>query len=258
MSHAGRFAGLGVVVTGGRGGIGAAIVAAFAQEGARVVSADLAFDDEHAPGDAPGVVPSVVQRHLDVTDEASWMALMAYVEAERGGLDVLVNNAGIYLPGIAFEDMSLDVWRRHFAINSDGTFLGCKHAILAMKGRGGGAIVNMGSGMSITANPDGAAYCASKAAVLMTTRTAARAAGRYGVRVNAVLPGAVPTEMLMGNLKDGEAEADFLARMEGFSPLGRLASAQDIARAVLFLADPANRAISGVHVPVDGGNIPGG
>lgn len=250
--QAGRFSGFNVVVTGGRGGIGAAVVSAFVQEGARVVSADLSCDDRD--GENPS---DPIERRLDVTDEASWTALLDFVDATLGGLDVLVNNAGIYLPNISFEDMPLDIWRRHFAINSDGTFLGCKHAIARMKGRGGGAIVNMGSGMSITANPQGAAYSASKAAALMTTRTAARAAGRYHIRVNAVLPGAVPTAMLMGNLQDDETQEDFLQRMEGFSPLGRLASPQDIARAVLFLADPANNAISGVHLPVDGGNIPG-
>jgi len=250
-----RFSGLNVVVTGGRGGIGAAIVAAFAQEGAAVVSADLSCRNDDPPATAAS--QTVIERKLDVTDEASWTDLLDFVDARLGGLDILVNNAGIYVPNIAFEDMSLDTWRRHFAINSDGTFLGCKHAILRMKGRGGGAIVNMGSGMSITANPQGAAYSASKAAALMTTRTAARAAGRYGITVNAVLPGAVPTTMLMGNLQDGEDDGEFLRRMESFSPLGRLASPQDIARAVLFLSDPANRAISGVHLPVDGGNIPG-
>lgn len=253
--QSGRFFGLNVVVTGGRGGIGAAIVSSFAQEGASVVSADISCEDEE-PHNAPGS-PGVIERRLDVSDETSWKNMFEFVEARFGAVDVLVNNAGIYVPNIAFEDMPLDVWQRHFAINSDGTFLGCKHAILHMKERGRGAIVNIGSGMSITANPNGAAYSASKAAALMTTRTAARAAGRYGITVNAVLPGAVQTTMLMGNLQDEETENDFLRRMESFSPLGRLASSLDIARAVLFLADPANRAISGVHLPVDGGNIPG-
>jgi NAD(P)-dependent dehydrogenase (short-subunit alcohol dehydrogenase family) len=170
---------------------------------------------------------------------------------------VLVNNAGFYRPNIAFEDMPIDLWRKHFAINADGVFLGCKHAIQRMKTRGDGAIVNLGSGLSITANATGAAYCASKAAVLMTTRTAAAAAGPYGIRVNAVLPGAVPTTMLMGNMTEAENEADFLARMRAYSPLGRLATPSDIARAVLFLADPSNPAISGVYLPVDGGNMPG-
>lgn len=246
------FAGLNVVVTGGSGGLGRAIVAQFAAAGARVASADL------NPAGVPG---AAFEQRLDVTDEDSWIALMDRVQAELGTIDVLVNNAGIYRPNIAFEDMELATWREHLAINADGVFLGCKHAIRHMKaradGRTGGAIVNMGSGMSIKANPTGAAYCASKAAVLMTTRTAAGAAGRYGIRVNAVLPGAVPTEMLMGNMVSGQTEDDFLAAMEAYSPLRRLATPDDIARAVLFLADPANAAVSGIFVPVDGGNMPG-
>jgi len=172
---------------------------------------------------------------------------------------VLVNNAGIYRPNIPFEEMPLDLWRQHFAINSDGVFLGCKHAIRSMKARGnGGAIVNMGSGLSITANPDGAAYCGleGRGADDHQDRRA-RAAGQYGLRVNAVLPGAVPTEMLMGNKLEGESDGDFLAKMQAFSPLDRLATPHDIAAAVLFLADPATKAISGVFMPLDGGNIPG-
>ena len=247
-----RFEGLNVVVTGGSGGIGATIVSAFAEEGARVVNADL-----HARNDEPNDNDLVLERCLDVTYENSWVDLLNFVDTRLGGLDILINNAGIYVPNIAFEDMRLDVWQRHFAVNSDGTFLGCKHAILRMKAKSAGSIVNIGSGMSITANPSGAAYSASKAAALMTTRTAARAAGRYGIRVNAVLPGAVPTDMLMGNLQASESEDGFLKRIESFSSLGLLASPQDIARAVLFLADPANRSLSGVHLPVDGGNIPG-
>ncbi len=255
------FAGRTIVVTGGSGGIGSAIVEAFVERGGCVVRADLSVADEPA-GPQGASVAGVIARHLDVTNEASWIALMDFVEAQLGGLDVLVNNAGIYRPNIPFEEMPLETWREHFAINADGTFLGCKHAILRMKPRAGkagrtGAIVNIGSGMSISASATGAAYCGSKAAVLMTTRTAARAAGGYGICVNAVLPGAVETPMLMGNMTGEDTEQAFLARMATYSALGRLAGPADIARAVVFLADPANAAISGVAVPVDGGAIPG-
>ena len=154
------------------------------------------------------------------------------------------------------EDMPLDVWKKHFAVNSDGVFLGCKHAILRMKDKGG-TIVNIGSGFSIRANPLASAYCASKAAVLMTTRTAAASAGPYNIRVNAVLPGAVHTPMLMGNLTEDMTEEQFFAELKSFSPLGRLAEPDDVARAVLFLADPTNAVITGSYLTVDGGNMPG-
>ena len=243
-----------VIVTGGAGGLGKAISTAFVSAGARVVVADMDMDAAEA------VVSELGEnaRHglLDVSDEASWVRLLDQVEGDWGGLNILVNNAGIYAPNIKFEDMPLALWRKHFAVNSDGVFLGCKHGILRMKKKGG-AIVNIGSGMSITANPLGSAYCASKAAVLMTTRTAAASAGPYNIRVNAVLPGPVPTPMLMGNLTEDTTEDQFFERLHSYSPLGRLAQPADIARAVLFLSDPANQAITGSYLAVDGGNMPG-
>jgi NAD(P)-dependent dehydrogenase (short-subunit alcohol dehydrogenase family) len=249
-----HFAALSVIVTGGSGGLGWPICRAFAQAGARVVVADMVAPEPQALAEAGGDIRHI---SLDVTSERNWIAMMDQVEAELGGIDVAVNNAGYYRPNIAFEDMPIELWRRHFAINADGVFLGCKHAILRMKPRGGGAIVNIGSGMSITANATGSAYCASKAAVLMTTRTAALAGGPHNIRVNAVLPGAVPTAMLMGNMTDDEQEAHFIARMASYGALDRLASPDDIARAVLFLANPANTAITGIFLPVDGGALPG-
>lgn len=251
----GALAGLVAIITGGAGGLGAVMAQHFAGEGARVVVADR--DLAQAEVVAAGIGPAAHAFALDVASEKAWEALFVWAEEELGKVDILVNAAGIYRPNIAFEDMPLSLWRLHMAINCDGVFLGCKHAILHMKGRGGGAILNIGSGMSITANPMGAAYCASKAAVLMTTKSAAKAAGRYGIRVNALLPGAVPTPMLMGNVQPGDSDAAFLARMDAGSVLGRMADAGDIARAALFLCDPANKAITGVHLPVDGGNLPG-
>jgi NAD(P)-dependent dehydrogenase (short-subunit alcohol dehydrogenase family) len=120
-------------------------------------------------------------------------------------------------------------------------------------GRPGGAIVNIGSSMSVAANPTASAYCGSKAAMLMTTRTAA--AGRHGVRMNAPPPGAVDTPMLMGALGPGDAAAAYLDALARHGALGRLAAAEDIAKAALFLADQANGAVSGVHLPVDGGSM---
>lgn len=250
-----RFKNLNILVTGATGGIGRAIAHAFAAEGGRVMVADL----PDAPVEAlvAELGDGAASFALDVTDEAQWIAAMDAMEARMGGIDIIVNNAGFFQPNIPFEEMPLDLWRRHFAVNADGAFLGCKHAILRMKGRGGGSIVNIGSGMSITANPMASAYCGSKAALLMTTRTAAARAGRYNIRVNAVLPGAVDTAMLMGNLSRDDTPEDYVARMASYSPMGRLASVQDIAHGVLLLADPASAAITGIFLPVDCGNMPG-
>lgn len=250
-----RFADKTILVTGATGGIGRAICRAFAQEGGSILVADLAGTPaEPFAAELGNRARACV---LDVTREDDWVAAMDLAESAFGGIDILVNNAGFYAPNIAFEDMPLALWQRHFAVNSDGCFLGCKHAILRMKHRGGGAIVNIGSGMSISANPLGSAYSGSKAAMLMTTRTAARSAGQYNIRVNAVLPGAVDTAMLMNNLAPGDDPGSYLEQMAAYSPMRRLATAQDIAHGVLMLADPSSHAITGVFVPVDCGNIPG-
>lgn len=248
-----RFSARVVLITGGAGGLGQAMARAFATESARVVVADL--DGEAARRVAEDLGGGATALPLDVTVEAQWESALDRVESTVGPLDVLVNNAGWYLPNIAFEDMPLDVWRRHFAINSDGTFLGCKHALRRMKTRGQGSIVNISSGLALRPSPTSSAYCASKAAVLMTTRTAAAAGGPHGIRVNAVLPGAVPTAMLRGNLLPGQDEQEYYRQLANYAALGRLASADDVARAVLYLADPANTAVTGVALPVDAGNL---
>ncbi|WP_317928562.1 glucose 1-dehydrogenase [Halioxenophilus sp. WMMB6] len=244
-----------VLVTGAGGGLGQAIVRAFHEAGANVVIADIALDSAQAL--AEELTGRALAVALDVSSENDWQRALEQAEQAFGLVSVVVNNAGFFQPNIAFEAMPLALWRRHFSVNADGVFLGCKHAINHMKGRVQGAVVNIGSGMSIKAVATASAYCASKAAVLMTTRTAAASAGPYGIRVNAVLPGAVPTNMLMGNLVAGQEEEALLDNLRGYSALGRLAQPDDIARAVLFLADPRNSAITGIYLPVDGGNMPG-
>ncbi|MFC6198372.1 SDR family NAD(P)-dependent oxidoreductase [Ponticaulis profundi] len=243
------------VITGAAGGIGRAVAHMLHAAGAQVILTDL--DQTLANTIASELGDRAQAMMLNVADEQDWKRVLASVVADHEKLDFLVNVAGFYQPNIPFEDMPLDVWQRHFSVNSDGTFLGCKHAIRYMKQTGEGAIVNLGSGMSIKANPIGAAYCASKASVLMTTRCAAAAAGPYGVRVNAVLPGAVDTPMLRGNITDDTSPEAYAQQMASYSALGRIATPDDIARAVMFLVDPANAAITGIYIDVDGGNLVG-
>jgi NAD(P)-dependent dehydrogenase (short-subunit alcohol dehydrogenase family) len=247
-----RFKDLTILVTGGTGGLGSVMVRKFAKEGGRVAIADL----DQAAGEqlAADVGNGAKFLRLDVTDEAAWRQALDVVDTELGGLDVVINNAGFFQPNIPLEEMPLELWRKHFAVNSDGVFLGCKHGILRLKKRGSGAIVNIGSSMSIKPHATSSAYCASKAAVLMTTRTAAASAGQYNIRVNAVLPGPVKTQMLMKNIVPDQHEAEFLDRLKLNSPLGRLATPEEVAHGVLFLADPANTTITGIFLPIDGGN----
>ena len=241
-----------ILVTGATGGIGRALTRAFADKGGRVVATDL---DESVGRELVADVGRDAEfMPLDVTDETAWQRVLDEIDEKLGGLNILVNNAGFFQPNVSFEDMPLSLWRKHFAINSDGIFLGCKHGILRLKQRGG-SIVNIGSGMSIKAQATASAYCGSKAAALMTTRTAAASAGAYGIRVNAVLLGPVETPMLMSNIVEGQGEDEFLQQLSNHSPLHQLATPEDIARAVLFLADPANRVVTGTYLTVDGGNL---
>jgi NAD(P)-dependent dehydrogenase (short-subunit alcohol dehydrogenase family) len=250
-----RFKDLTILVTGGTGGLGSVMVRKFAKEGGRVAIADL----DQAAGEqlAADVGNGARFLPLDVTDEVAWRQALDVVDAELGGLDVVINNAGFFQPNIPLEEMPLELWRKHFAVNSDGVFLGCKHGILRLKKRGSGAIVNIGSSMSIKPHATSSAYCASKAAVLMTTRTAAASAGQYNIRVNAVLPGPVKTQMLMKNIVGDQHEGEFLAQLKLKSPLGRLTTPEEVAHGVLFLADPANTTITGIFLPIDGGNVSG-
>jgi len=250
-----RFKDLTILVTGGTGGLGSVMVRKFAKEGGRVAIADL----DPAAGEqlAADVGNGARFLPLDVTDEAAWRQALDIVDAELGGLDVVINNAGFFQPNIPLEEMPVKLWRKHFAVNSDGVFLGCKHGILRLKQRGSGAIVNISSSLSIKPHATSSAYCASKAAVLMTTRTAAASAGQYNIRVNAVLPGPVNTQMLMKNIVGDQHEGEFLAQLKLKSPLGRLTTPEEVAHGVLFLADPANTTITGIFLPIDGGNVSG-
>ena len=242
-----------VLITGAAGGLGSCMARHFAAAGHHVIVTDL---DELQGRALAQELGSDAGRasflRLDVTSEGDWAAAFATAAAGPGAVNVLVNNAGWYRPNIPLKDMSLAIWRRHFEINADGAFLGCREALRSMDGRGG-VILNIASGAGITAFPEGGAYCASKAAMLMLTRVAAKAGGPQGIRVNAILPGAVPTDMLRGNILPGQTEAEFIEVMRAHHPLGRLAAAEDIARAAVFLCSDDAGAISGACLPVDAG-----
>jgi NAD(P)-dependent dehydrogenase (short-subunit alcohol dehydrogenase family) len=248
-------AGKAILVTGGRGGIGAAISQELAARGAQVYVAGRPGSrgsgiDEPTAGAAP-------LRHveLDVSSEDDWARTVDAIVSECGALYGLVNNAGVLEPGVPFTELGLVQWRRQMAVNLDGTFLGCRFAMRAMATSGGGAIVNISSGAAQITVPEASAYCVSKSAVLTLTRLAAKAGGRHQVRVNAVLPGAIDTPMLWRNLHSGEDAAAFLRDIALLHPIGRIGTVSDVARAVAFLLDPANSFISGAMFAVDGGQL---
>ncbi len=247
------FAGKTIVITGGTGGIGMAMAQHFIEREAQVVLADLDAERGRASAESLGKSASFVV--LDVTNEAAWEAAIGSIVAAHGSIDGLINAAGIFKPGIPFTEMSLATWRAHMNVNLDGTFLGCKFGILAMKDSGGGTIVNFSSGLAHIMLTDGAAYCISKAGVLALTRMAAKAGAKYGVRVNAVLPGAIETEMMWGNLRPGQDKQELIDMLVKQHPIGRIGVPNDVAHAVGYLCDPASSFVTGALLAVDGGQL---
>jgi 3alpha(or 20beta)-hydroxysteroid dehydrogenase len=249
------------LVTGGAQGLGEGMARALAAAGARVVIGDVqeaGAETARALGEGHGFV------QLDVTDDASWEAAVTSTVDQLGGLDIVVNNAGVEITSLIADVEANDV-RKMLEVNVLGTTLGTKHALRAMRPGGpggqGGAVVNIASVAATIAFPGIAVYSATKSAVDRLTRVAAMESGKlgYGVRVNCVYPGLVPTAMGAGLANDvaalglfGSAEEAVGAVVE-LTPAGRLGTVEDMADAVVFLASDASRFITGVGLPVDGG-----
>jgi NAD(P)-dependent dehydrogenase (short-subunit alcohol dehydrogenase family) len=258
-------AGRKALVTGAAQGLGAGMAEAIARAGASVVIADIQEELGRATADAikqTGATAGFVR--LDVTDDASWQAAVSETVAELGGLDIVVNNAGVEISGLAI-DFDPAQLRTMLDVNVLGTALGIKHAFRAMRPGGaagsGGAVVNIASVAATIAFPGIAGYSATKSAVDRLTRVAAMESGKlgYGVRVNCVYPGLVPTQM--GNqLAQDVVELGLFPSVEeavgtviALTPGGRLGEVSDMADAVVFLASDAARFITGAGLPVDGG-----
>ena len=248
------------VVTGGRGGVGRAVCERFEAEGATVYAADLDPVGSLGDADAPGRF-----LQLDVADEASVKSALATVEHAHGRLDVVVNAAGVEIEH-TIEETTLDQWNRLFAVNVTGTFLVSKHALpllrQAVSQNGGGgtgsAIINFGSYDGFIADPQLAAYCASKGAVHALTRAMACDHGPEGIRVNAVCPGYVDTPMLQsffaGGAADGSATEDELQQaVRDVHPLRTYGTPTDIANLVHWRASDEARYASGQLWVLDGG-----
>lgn len=249
------------LVTGAGSGIGRAAAVLLAAEGATVLVADI--HEESAATVAAATVAAggrAEALRLDVADEQAWQRATALALDHHGRLDILVNNAGVAL-GKPIVEMTLAQWRQVLTVNLDGVFLGIRHAILAMRPRGG-SIVNVGSVSGIRPFGGAAAYGASKAAVRLLTRVAAiecQDAG-YAIRVNAVSPGGVKTPMWESQeffrdlmARHGGAEEAFQA-MAGGSPSQQFHSAADIARTILYLASDDSSHLTGIELVMDHGH----
>jgi len=245
------------LVTGGASGIGFAAAKLFVEEGATVVVADR---DEAAAKAAVAALGKGASFHrLDVTREDEWVAVTDAVVRDFGRIDILVNSAGVVL----FKDIeatTLDEWRALMAVNLDGTFLGCKHAVRVMKDRGGGrgrggSIVNMSSVAGLIGSGNLAAYSASKGGVRLLTKSVALHCARkgYNIRCNSVHPSFADTPMLRAMIADARNPAKLEANFTAATPLGRLAQPIEIARTILFLASDESSFTTGAELVVDGG-----
>lgn len=247
----GRVAGKVAIVTGGASGMGKADAMLLAAEGAKVVVADLNETDGQAVAGAIG--DSAIFLRLDVTDEEGWKSVIATTLDTFGRLDILVNNAGMIMLG-TIVDTDLEAWRKVNAVNSDGVFLGCKHAIPAMADSGGGSIINMSSVAAIHGQSFVAAYTASKGAVRSLTKNVAMFCKeqKNGIRCNSVHPDGVKTPMVvkvaMGKDTATQEEIEEVGRY------GNMCEPDDIANLVLYLASDESRFVNGAEMVIDNGS----
>ena len=248
----GRATGRIVVVTGGARGIGRAIVDRFAAEGATVVIGDLADPGNLFLGsDAAG---HREWAPLDVTDETSILEFAESVATGHGGVDVLVNNAGI-MDTRALADETVTDWDLTMAVNLRGPFLMAKHLVPLMEGRADPAIVNIGSIEGLGANTLHSSYAASKAGVHGLTRALAVELGPAGIRCNAVAPGWINTELNRGYVDKHPNREQAVADLASLHPVGRIGEPADVAATVSWLANPDAGFVTGQVVTVDGGRM---
>ena len=253
----GRVAGKVALITGAGLGLGRASARLLAQEGAHVICTDITAADVEETvrliTEAGGSARALLH---DVSVPEDWDRVSASVAAQEGVLDILVNNAGIAPIG-TIESADLAQWRRCMAVNADGVFLGCKHAVALMKHKGGGSIINLSSIDGIIGESELAAYCASKGAVRTLSKAVAVhcAEQGYRIRCNSIHPGYIwtpQTENYLAGLGKLDAERDkALAR----HPIGRLGKPDDIAYMVLYLASDESTFVTGTEMVVDGGYL---
>src|SRR5277367_317339 len=246
--RAGSLAGKVALITGAASGIGRATAARFHGQGAKVA----ATDRNEAGLKTLGADADLVLMQ-DVTDEARWREVVDAVVAAFGRLDILVNSAGIGVLG-NIETATLADWRKVNAVNVEGTFLGCREAVRAMKATGSGSIVNLSSVAGIIGDAQTIAYCASKGGVRLLTKSAALHCGRrgYNIRVNSVHPSFADTPMVLEGIaraKDPERVRAGLARA---APMGRMGKAEEVALTILFLASDESSFTTGGEFMVDG------
>ena len=244
-----RLEGKVALITGAARGQGAAEARLFAQEGAKVILADVsdpegiavAAEIAEAGGDA-------IYVHLDVTDESQWDAAVQSAVTSFGKLDILVNNAGIWRRGHVMET-SLEQWDDIMDVNAKGVFLGTKSAIPEMRKAGGGSIVNISSTAGLVGSKTSSAYSASKGAVRIFSKSTAIQYASEGIRANSIHPGPIDTDMGDQVWPDSTSREASISR----TALSRIGTAQDIAYGALYLASDESSFVTGSELVIDGG-----
>ena len=238
------------VVTGAASGLGRAVAQRLAAEGATVAVADIDLAGAERVGRS---LPSARAVLIDTADPASVDRAFDDVLSACGRIDVLVNNAGIVGPQLPLHETDEESWRRVMAVNADGAFHVLRRGIAALLAGGGGAIVNMASSTGLAGKPNLTPYTFSKAGLIGLTRASAIEYAERGIRVNAVAPTSVMTELVLGFIEQAADPAAMRARMESQTPIPGLPAPEDVAAAVAFLASDDARWITGHTLPVDGG-----
>jgi NAD(P)-dependent dehydrogenase (short-subunit alcohol dehydrogenase family) len=253
-----EFEGRSVLVTGGALGIGAGIVRAFVREGAMVSIADIdRVPAERLAAELASAGGRAIATIGDVSSSADAERMVAETVAAFGRLDVLVNNAGIQPIDWYFdvEHTPEEAWDRILGVNLKGQYLMSKYALSHIRAQGpGGSVINMASVQGMQSMPGVPAYAASKGGILSLTRNMALDYAPQGIRVNAICPGTIDSELVRGQARaeGGDLDAN-LARYGALHPVGRIGTPEDIAQAALYLASPRASFVTGAALVVDGG-----
>ena len=239
-----------ILITGAAGGLGSAMARKLGENGAVIFILDM--NAEQGGQVTNELIKAGIEAYfcrVDVTSEADWAAAVEEAVQRTGRLDVLINNAGINIRK-PVEEMVIDEWVTMMKVNTGSVFLGCKYVIPVMRGQGGGAIINTSSVCGLIGHkytPE--AYTASKGAVTMLTKAIASRYAKDGIRCNSIHPSTVDTPLVQALFQDPARKAERLGEV----PLGRLATADDVANAVLYLSSEEASFINGVALPIDGG-----